>query len=236
MSKKDKPKVEILPPVDERREIEPSDKGTYLPDLPLPKPGAIKSSLVTAIRYRLTAQAVRAYKETVSEIVETEYALGRLEEARLERQRSIRQLQDAHKIHEADQLFRDQQRDDAERERIKAEHKLAEAKADAEVAEFGRQQRVIKARKHHDRFLNKEHGDSTSGVDLDDLSEDEKQFVQDLEMDTRGHRYMEIAEAYINDFKAERRGKLSDKEEAYINNVREQAKKLIDDPDVLVPI
>ena len=229
MSKKDKPKIEILPRIDEGREVT-SRKGN-LPQLPMPPSGAIKIALVTAFRYKSTQQAIRAYNQAVDELAETELALARLDKARAQRQRAIRLLEDVEDIHEADRLARKQQvmeaeqrRDDAERERIEAKQKLADQKADAEIAEFLRQQRVQKARAAHERFLNKEGG---SSVDLDDLTEDQDEFVKDLELEIQGPRYMEITEEIIKKFKAEKKGTPTQKDEEYFELIREAAKRLI---------
>ena len=131
-------------------------------------------------------------------------------------------MEDAEKIHKGDA-------DRRERERILAEEERKEVEVEAEIATMRREQRLIKERKKHDRFLKKQSGGEPGDIDLDDLTEDQQQFVKDLKMETQGPRCLEITEAIIKDIVAERGGKLTKEDEAYIKLLRETAKKLIAD-------
>ena len=129
-------------------------RSTELPDVSSPPAGIVKNSFVATIRYKQTARAIRAYREAVEEAEKTNLALANLEEAKLERERSIRLLENAEIIHEADATER-------EETRLDALESLNDTKANAELAAMKREQCLTLARVEHDRFL-KEHGNRTS--------------------------------------------------------------------------
>ena len=124
------------------------------PDVSSPTVGIVKNSFVTTIRYKQTARAIRAYREAVQEADKTNLALANLAEAKLERERAIRLLENAETIHEADAAER-------EETRLDALESLNDTRVNAELAAMKREQCLTLARVEYDRFL-KEHENRTS--------------------------------------------------------------------------
>ena len=78
-----------------------------LPDVSSPPAGVVKNSFVTTIRYKQTARAIRAYREAIEEAGRAKIALANLEEAKLEHERTMRLLENAETVHEADAAERE---------------------------------------------------------------------------------------------------------------------------------
>ena len=143
-----------LKKIDRDRRLTARRRSTELPDVPSPQAGIVKNAFVTTIRYRQTARAIRAYREAVEEADKTNLALANLEEAKLERERAIRLLENAEAIHEADSALR-------EETRLDALESLNDARVNTELAAMKREQCLTLARAEHSRFL-REHENRSS--------------------------------------------------------------------------
>ena len=221
-----KPRVEILGPETAptpQPEQAPTTAGGRLPPLELPPAGFIKTALMNAFYHRSTERAIDAYRKAVAADAAARRALAERDIARLEHKRARSVLEDADRILKEDA-------DERREKSIKAEQKANRAEVDAEIEDMENEQRLIQARRAHQKFQKKQVEGDREVLDLDDLSQDEKEFVKDLKASTKAARYRKIAEAIIEDFKREQRElgeSLTPEGEVHIKALRAKAEELI---------
>ena len=224
-----KAKVEIIPPGEKSRELEPREEARHLPEIALPPRGVIKSALLTALRYKTTETALRAYRAAIREAVGATGALDDLDHARLQRERTLRLLEDAESIHQDDA-------DHRRTKRIGTEQALKDAEADAEIKDMERQRKLQRERDKHEQWEEKQRGES--GPDLAERSEEEEEFATELEAASEKHRrsaqqprFEEIRDAIIARIIADYGGEenLTPEANEHIKRVREEAEELIRD-------
>ena len=135
-----------LKKIDLERRLASKRQPTELLEVTRPRAGIFKTAFGTASHYKATAKAIRAYKEAVQEAGQTQLALADLEEAKLERQRAIRLMEDAEIIHETDAAEREQAR-------IEAVESLKNRQVTAGMEAIAREQNIVLASEAHEHFI-----------------------------------------------------------------------------------
>jgi len=202
-----------------------SDDDKDLPDIPRPRAGTIRNAFLTAMNFDGTSHVIAAYTRAVNEAARATIALGNLNDAQVERERSIKLLKDAGTIHEKDA-------EDRARELINAKRGRRRAEAKAEIEDLELEQKVLEARQKHEEFLRRhEEGVPTEPEpDEDDLTEAEKEALEEIRASRNPVRAEKIAAILIAEI--ERRageGGLTDDDRAEIEEIRRQAEKIARD-------
>ncbi|MCA1773827.1 MAG: hypothetical protein LC677_14965 [Halomonas sp.] len=133
-----------------------------LSSIPTPPGGAIKSSLLTAMKYRSLRSALRAYEAAFSEMTRIEHAQADFHEAKLRTARTVDLLKNAEHIHAQDRARWKLDRLDAEEELAERQHQAGLARRRREAEASGAEvdaQRVREeddlADAEHQAFMNK---------------------------------------------------------------------------------
>ena len=192
-----------------------------LPVIPMPPQGLIKAAFWTRLSYKAQASAIAAYNESYRAVADTVRAKKEFNVEVLAFDRSIENLKDASKIHEADAKARTQNLTVAKRALMEAEDDLEEAEHQRYLR---KQQRLIEkaqADRRYNAFLNTETPNAVTN-----LSDDEQEFVKAFESEVGGPQRMRAAmERIIENFVKSKDGKLSPEDEAQVaamNAVMEQ--------------
>ena len=222
-----KAKVEIIPPGKRSQEIEPRKEARQLPALDLPPRGVIRIALYTAIKYKMTSRAIDAYEGAVRSTEGALRALDDLDLAVLERDRTIRLLEDAETIHETDELIRKAQR-------IEVDRSFKDTEARGRLADMKRERMLSQEEEKHRRWQQQQQG-GEGGFDPDNLTEEEQEAQAELEARvekkhraTEQLRFKDIAEAVIEKFIRERGGEnnLTEEDQEYVRMVRNEAENM----------
>ena len=191
-----------------------------------PAKGVIKTALFRAFHFRSIEKAVQAYFKAIAAEERVYDALARRDTAHLAWERAARKLELAEThIHPRDE-------DEWTRERITAEEARKDVEHRAKLAELRRRRELQEAQDAHDKWERKRtpKPEPTDGaVDLDDLSEDEREFADHFEAKTRPVRRRKIVEAIVQKYIDEGTVRPDDKES--IAELWRDAEELIKDEE-----
>lgn len=159
-------------------------KAEPLATIPLPPESVLKSAFLTAIKYRGKLEALKAYNDSVKELVGIKHSTADYNEGVLRVLRTVETLKDAQTIHKSDKNKRDA-------ELLRSEQHLEQMKHEAYLA-----RKLREAEKHHNRI---QHEQLMSATGTDDLTEEEQEVEEYMRDKLRPSRYASVADKIRSD-------------------------------------